>query len=170
MPKVTSVLELDSSHRMTEVSIIPSIWRTRSGRGPVRRRHPERYRRRVAQLRRLRTAQNFGPLFRPTTPEEFKTLSRELIANGSTMSRSSLREEISDGRQFHRADSYLYTVLLVARVGVDLSGSQHHGLRGTHAARRKCRSAQAEAWRKSAAIESCTVKSCRSAETPDPRS
>jgi glutathione S-transferase len=63
----------------------------------------------------------FGLLFRPTTPEEFKTLSREFLGQRFDGIDKQLGRQ-SDGRQVHCADAYLFTVLRWSpRVGVDLS-------------------------------------------------
>ena len=66
----------------------------------------------------------FGPLFRPTTPEEYKTLSREVIAKRLDYVEKQLAgKKYLMGDNFTVPDSYLYTVLRWApRVGVDLSG------------------------------------------------
>ena len=65
----------------------------------------------------------FGPIFRPTTPEAFKSLSRENLAtrfdyiNGCLAGRQYLT-----GDKFSVADAYLFTVLRWApRVEIDLA-------------------------------------------------
>ncbi len=121
------VLELDPGHRMTEASIISQyLADQKPGAGLVAPAgSPERYRAQEwlnfvgAELHKT-----FGPLFRPTTPEEYKTLSREVIAKRLDYVEKQLAgKKYLMGDNFTVPDSYLYTVLRWApRVGVDLSG------------------------------------------------
>ena len=121
------VLELDSGHRMTEASIISQyLADQKPGAGLVAPAgSPERYRAQEwlnfvgAELHKT-----FGPLFRPTTPEEYKTLSREVIAKRLDYVEKQLAgKKYLMGDNFTVPDSYLYTVLRWApRVGVNLSG------------------------------------------------
>jgi glutathione S-transferase len=121
------VLELDSSHRMTEVSIISQyLADQKPGAGLVAPAGtPERYRAQEwLNFVGSELHKTFGPLFRPTTPEEFKTLSRELIAKRLDYVEKQLAgKKYLMGDNFTVPDSYLYTVLRWSpRVGVDLSG------------------------------------------------
>jgi glutathione S-transferase len=67
----------------------------------------------------------YGPLFRPTTPEEFKVLSRELIGRRvAWLDKELAGKQYLMGDKFTVADAYLFTVLRWSpRVGVDLSKS-----------------------------------------------
>ncbi len=67
----------------------------------------------------------YGPLFRPTTPEEFKVLSRELIGRRiAWLDKELAGKQYLMGNKFTVADAYLFTVLRWSpRVGIDLSKS-----------------------------------------------
>ena len=67
----------------------------------------------------------YGPLFRPTTPEEFKVLSRELIGRRiAWLDKELAGKQYLMGDKFTVADAYLFTVLRWSpRVGIDLSKS-----------------------------------------------
>jgi len=67
----------------------------------------------------------YGPLFRPTTPEEFKVLSREVIGRRvAWLDKELAGKQYLMGDKFTVADAYLFTVLRWSpRVGVDLSKS-----------------------------------------------
>jgi glutathione S-transferase len=67
----------------------------------------------------------YGPLFRPTTPEEFKVLSREVIGKRIVwLDKELAGKQYLMGDKFTVADAYLFTVLRWSpRVGVDLSKS-----------------------------------------------
>jgi glutathione S-transferase len=67
----------------------------------------------------------YGPLFRPTTPEEFKTLSREAIGKRlAWLDQQLAGKQYLMGDKFTVADAYMFTVLRWSpRVGVDLSKS-----------------------------------------------
>jgi len=67
----------------------------------------------------------YGPLFRPTTPEEFKVLSRELIGRRiAWLDKELVGKQYLMGDKFTVADAYLFTVLRWSpRVGIDLSKS-----------------------------------------------
>ena len=64
----------------------------------------------------------FGPLFRPTTPEETKAAAREALSNRLACIADRLgRNDFLMGGQFTVADGYLYTVLNWGQwVGVDI--------------------------------------------------
>ena len=65
----------------------------------------------------------FGPLFRPTTPEEFKAQSKEVLGKRITwLDKELAGRQYLMGDKFTVADAYLFTVLRWSpRVGVDLS-------------------------------------------------
>ena len=67
----------------------------------------------------------YGPLFRPTTPEEFKVLSREVLGRRiAWLDQQLAGKQYLMGDKFSVADAYLFTVLRWSpRVGVDLSKS-----------------------------------------------
>ena len=67
----------------------------------------------------------YGPLFRPTTPEEFKVLSREVLGRRiAWLDQQLAGKQYIMGDKFTVADAYLFTVLRWSpRVGVDLSKS-----------------------------------------------
>jgi glutathione S-transferase len=65
----------------------------------------------------------YGPLFRPTTPDDYKTQSRESIGQRLDWIDQELAgKQYLMGDQFTVADAYLFTVLRWSpRVGIDLS-------------------------------------------------
>ena len=67
----------------------------------------------------------YGPLFRPTTPEEFKVLSREVLGRRiAWLDKQLAGKHYLMGDKFTVADAYLFTVLRWSpRVGIDLSKS-----------------------------------------------
>lgn len=68
----------------------------------------------------------YSPLFRPTTPEEFKVQSREALGRRITwLDKVLAGKQYVTGDTFTVADAYLFTVLRWSprRVGVDLSKS-----------------------------------------------
>ena len=67
----------------------------------------------------------YGPLFRPTTPEEFKTLSREVLGQRfEWIDKQLAGKQYLMGDTFTVADAYLFTVLRWSpRVGIDLGKS-----------------------------------------------
>jgi glutathione S-transferase len=67
----------------------------------------------------------YGPLFRPTTPEKFKVLSREVIGRRiAWLDKELAGKQYLMGDKFTGADAYLFTVLRWSpRVGVDVNKS-----------------------------------------------
>lgn len=67
----------------------------------------------------------FGPLFRPSTPEEFKTQSKEALSKRiAWLDKELAGKQYLMGNNFTVADAYLFTVLRWSpRVGLDLSKS-----------------------------------------------
>jgi glutathione S-transferase len=121
------VLELDSGERLTEGPIVVQYLADRkpgSGLVPACG-SPERYR--VQEWLNFITSElhkTFGPIFRPTTPDAFKTLSKENLGKRFDY----LDKHFASGRQylmgdtFTIADAYLFTVLRwTARIAVDLA-------------------------------------------------
>jgi len=67
---------------------------------------------------------NFGPLFNPATPEDFKTATKDkLIGRLQWVDKQLAGKDYLMGAQFSVADGYLFTVTGWApRVGIDISG------------------------------------------------
>jgi len=66
---------------------------------------------------------SFGPIFRPNTPEEYKTISKENIGKRfDWLDKQLAGKKYLMGDKFTVADAYLYTVARWSdRVGIDLS-------------------------------------------------
>jgi len=119
------VLELDDGRRLTEgpaiVQYIADL-KPESGLAP-RAGTFERY-----QLQEWlgfinsELHKGFSPLFRPTTPDAYKTIARENLANRFAYLAGHLaNNDFLLGKQFSVADGYLYTVLNWAKpLAVDL--------------------------------------------------
>jgi glutathione S-transferase len=120
------VLELDEGGRLTEGPVIVQYIADKqpgSGLAPPSG-TVDRYR--VQEWLNFTTSElhkTFGPIFRPTTPEEFKTLSKENLGkrfdwlNGQLAGRQYLM-----GDKFTIADAYLFTVLRWSpRIEIDLA-------------------------------------------------
>ena len=120
------VLELDNGEKLTEGPIVVQYLADQkpgSGLLPA----PgtmERYR--VQEWLNFITSElhkSFGPIFRPTTPEEFKTISKENLGKRFDY----LDKKLADrhylmGDKFTVADAYLFTVLRwTSRIGMDLA-------------------------------------------------
>jgi glutathione S-transferase len=120
------VLELDNGQRLTEGPVIVQyLADQKPGSGLV---PPpgtmERYR--VQEWLNFITSElhkTFGPLFRPSTPEEFKKISREYLAQRfDWIDKQLASKKYLMGDTFTVADAYLFTVLRWSpRVGIDLS-------------------------------------------------
>jgi glutathione S-transferase len=65
----------------------------------------------------------FGPMFRPTTPEEFKKISREYLGQRfDWIDKELAGKQYLMGDKFTLADAYMFTVLRWSpRVGINLS-------------------------------------------------
>jgi len=65
----------------------------------------------------------FGPLFRPNTPEEFKTTSKEILGQRfNWIDKQLAGKQYLMGDTFTVADAYLFTIVRWSpRVGIDLS-------------------------------------------------
>jgi glutathione S-transferase len=119
------VLELDEGGRLTEGPVIVQyIADKKSGAGlapPCGT--PERYR--VQEWLNFITSElhkSFGPIFRPTTPDEYKKISRENIAKRyDWLDQQLAGRQFLTGDKFTIADAYLFTVLRWSpRVEIDL--------------------------------------------------
>ena len=76
----------------------------------------------------------FAPLFRPTTPEEFKTISREFLGQRfDWIDKQLAGKQYLMGDKFTVADAYLFTVraLVAARRHRSRQMAQHHRLSGS---------------------------------------
>ena len=119
------VLEIDNGQRLTEGAGDRAIsrrseagFRSHAAAGTI-----DRYR--VQEWLNFVTfgiAQDLRPLFRPTTPEEFKKLSKEILGKRFDWIDQQLAgKQYLMGDKFTVADAYLFTVLRWSpRVGVDL--------------------------------------------------
>jgi glutathione S-transferase len=65
----------------------------------------------------------FGPIFRPTTPDAYKTISKENLGKRFDLINKELAgKQYLMGDKFTVADAYLFTVLRwTSRIGMDLS-------------------------------------------------
>jgi glutathione S-transferase len=119
------VLELDEGGRLTEGPVIVQFLADKkpgSGLAPACG-TPERYR--VQEWLNFTTSElhkSFGPIFRPTTPEEYKKISKENLGKRFDW----LDKQLADrqylmGDKFTIADAYLFTVLRWSpRIEIDL--------------------------------------------------
>jgi glutathione S-transferase len=119
------VLELDEGGRLTEGPVIVQFLADKKpgfGLAPACG-TPERYR--VQEWLNFTTSElhkSFGPIFRPTTPEEYKKISKENLGKRFDW----LDKQLADrqylmGDKFTIADAYLFTVLRWSpRIEIDL--------------------------------------------------
>jgi glutathione S-transferase len=119
------VLELDEGGRLTEGPVIVQYLADKkpgSGLAPACG-TPDRYR--VQEWLNFTTSElhkSFGPIFRPTTPEEYKKISKENLGKRFDW----LDKQLADrqylmGDKFTIADAYLFTVLRWSpRIEIDL--------------------------------------------------
>lgn len=119
------VLELDEGGRLTEGPVIVQFLADKkpgSGLAPACG-TPERYR--LQEWLNFTTSElhkTFGPIFRPTTPEEYKKISKENLGKRFDW----LDKQLADrqylmGDKFTIADAYLFTVLRWSpRIEIDL--------------------------------------------------
>jgi len=119
------VLELDDGQKLTEGPVIVQYLadqKPASGLAPP----PgtmERYR--VQEWLNFVTSElhkTFGPLFRPTTPEDFKATLRDMLGQRfDWIDKQLAGKQYLMGDQFTVSDAYLFTVLRWSpRVGIDL--------------------------------------------------
>jgi glutathione S-transferase len=120
------VLEVDGGDKLTEGPVIVQYIADKNpgaGLAPA----PgtmERYR--VQEWLNFITSElhkSFGPIFRPTTPEEFKTISKENLSKRfDWLDRQLAGKQYLMGDKFTIADAYLFTVLRwMARIGMDIA-------------------------------------------------
>ena len=119
------VLELDNGERLTEGPVIVQYI---ADRKPEANLIPpcgsaERYR--VQEWLNFTTSElhkSFGPLFRPTTPDAYKTISKENLGKRfDWIDKQLAGRQYLMGDKFTVADAYLFTVLRwTARIEIDL--------------------------------------------------
>jgi len=120
------VLELDNGERMTEGPVIVQYIadkKPESGLVPACG-SPERYR--VQEWLNFTTSElhkSFGPIFRPTTPDAYKTISRENLGKRfDWVDKQLAGKQYLMGDKFTVADAYLFTVLRwSSRVEIDIA-------------------------------------------------
>jgi glutathione S-transferase len=119
------VLELENGERLTEVPVILqylSDQKPAAGLSPAAG-APERYR--MLEWLNFVTSdmhKTYGPIFRPTTPDEFKKLSREVIGRRlEWLDKQLAGKQYLMGDKFTLADIYMFVVLRWSPVvGIDL--------------------------------------------------
>jgi len=120
------VLELDSGERITEGPVIVQYLadhKPASGLAPA---NGSMERVRVQEWPNFTGSEihkTFGPIFRPTTPEAFKDISRENLGKRLTwLDKQLAGKQYLMGDTFTVADAYLFTVLRWSgRIKLDLS-------------------------------------------------
>ena len=120
------VLELDNGERLTEGPVIVQYLadqKPASGLVPAAG-SIDRYR--VMEWLNFITSElhkTYGPIFRPTTPEEFKKISKENLGKRfDWIDKQLAGKQYLTGDKFTVADAYLFTVLRWSpRIEVDLS-------------------------------------------------
>jgi glutathione S-transferase len=120
------VLELDNGERLTEGPVVVQYL---ADQKPAAGLIPavgtmDRYR--VQEWLNFTTSElhkTFGPIFRPTTPEEFKTLSKDNLGKRfDWLDKRLAGKQYLMGDKFTVADAYLFTVLRwTARINIDLA-------------------------------------------------
>ena len=109
------VLEFDSGDRLTEGPVIVQwIADQNPGAGLIPAAgKPERYR--VQEWLNFVTSElhkSFGPIFRPTTPDAYKTISKENLGKRfDWLDKQLAGKQYLTGDKFTVADAYLFTVL-----------------------------------------------------------
>jgi glutathione S-transferase len=120
------VLEFDNGERLTEGPVVVQ-WiadqNPASGLIPAAGK-PERYR--VQEWLNFITSElhkSFGPIFRPTTPDAYKTISKENLGKRfDWLDKQLAGKQYLMGDKFSVADAYLFTVLRwTGRIDMDLA-------------------------------------------------
>jgi glutathione S-transferase len=119
------VLELDSGERITEGPVIVQYLADQkpgSGLAPA---HGSMERVRVQEWLNFTTSEihkSFGPIFRPTTPDAFKDISKQNLGKRfDWLDKHLAGKQYLTGDTFTVADAYLFTVLRWStRVNIDL--------------------------------------------------
>jgi glutathione S-transferase len=119
------VLELDNGRKLTEGPAIVQFLADQKpasglmpGAGTIDRYGVQEWLNFVAS----ELHKTYSPMFRPTTPEEFKTMSRENIGKRlDWVDKELAGKQYITGEKFTAADAYLFAVLRWSpRVGIDL--------------------------------------------------
>jgi glutathione S-transferase len=120
------VLELDNGERLTEGPVVVQyLADQKPGAGLIPPAGTmERYR--VQEWLNFTTSElhkSFGPIFRPTTPEEFKRISKENLGKRfDWLDKQLAGKRYLMGDTFTVADAYMFTVLRwTTRVAIDLA-------------------------------------------------
>jgi glutathione S-transferase len=118
-------LELDTGEKLTEGPVIVQYIADREGEGLAGKYGTmERYR--IQEWLNFITSElhkGFGPIFRPTTPDAFKEISRANLGKRFDWVEKELAgKQYLLGDKFSVADAYLFTILRwTPRVNIDLS-------------------------------------------------
>jgi glutathione S-transferase len=122
---VVPVLELDDGQRLTEGPVIVQYIADKNpGAGLIPAcGTPDRYH--VQEWLNFITSEihkSFGPVFKPNTPEEYKTISKENLAKHFKYVDGHLaNHQYLHGEKFTVGDAYLYTVSRwLGRIGIDI--------------------------------------------------
>jgi glutathione S-transferase len=119
------VLELDNGQRLTEGPVIVQYLADRKPGSDLLPAPGTMERYRVQEWLNFITSElhkTYGPLFRPTTPDDYKALSKDVIAQRLDWIDQQLAgKSYLTGDKFTVADAYLFTILRWSpRVGIDL--------------------------------------------------
>jgi len=120
------VLELDSGERLTEGPAIVQYLADRKPESGLAPKNGTMERYRLQEWLNFLTSEihkQFSPLFRPTTPEEYKTIAKENLAKRFDWLNQQLAgKDYLTGKQFTVADAYLFVLSNWTRpMQIDLS-------------------------------------------------
>ena len=124
------VLELDNGERITEGPVIVQYLADQKPAAGLAPANGTMERVRVQEWLNFTTSEihkTFGPIFRPTTPESFKDLSKENLGKRfDWLDKQLAGKPYLTGDKFTIADAYLFTVLRWStRVNIDLGKWQN---------------------------------------------
>lgn len=119
------VLELDNGERITEGPVIVQYLADQKANSGLAPANGTIERVRVQEWLNFTTSEihkSFGPIFRPTTPDAYKDISRENLGKRfDWIDKQLAGKQYLTGDKFTVADAYLFTVLRwTARVNIDL--------------------------------------------------
>jgi glutathione S-transferase len=120
------VLELDNGERLTEGPVIVQYLADQKPAAGLAPASGTMERVRVQEWLNFTTSElhkSFGPIFRPTTPDEYKKISKENLGKRfDWLDKQLAGRQYLMGDKFTVADAYLFTVLRwSARVDIDLA-------------------------------------------------
>jgi glutathione S-transferase len=120
------VLELDNGERLTEGPVIVQYLADQKPAAGLAPAGGTMERVRVQEWLNFTTSElhkSFGPIFRPTTPDEYKKISKENLGKRfDWLDKQLAGRQYLTGDKFTVADAYLFTVLRwAARVDIDLA-------------------------------------------------